>query len=119
MVHERFKGEKYYKTILSDGKVDPVKSQPKGTTRETEQSVPVHSILENAIQQYENSRFPSTIDVHKMFDTIGTKKKGKETISQEQKVYIATKMSEWFAQGRMGHIKEIILFQNGALYDQT
>ncbi len=121
LVHEYFGSKKYYARIVSDKKVDAWKKpQRQSAVPVLEGAAPIDTIdtmVQDAVQQYEQKRFVYSSDVRELFNAILPKKKRKKTMNQKEKEYVARRMGVWFKEGRFEHIQQVAMFQNGILYD--
>lgn len=100
LMQEKFEGLNYYQRFIDDGKIDAIApiERPKDST---------DTVLNKALQKYEQDRFPSSWNVEDLA----------KVISDTDKKHIAQRMGQWFRKGKMRHFSELAKYKNGILYD--
>ena len=64
--------------------------------------------MNKALQEYEESIYPSSCYVDNLA----------KSIHDEDKEYMAQKIGKWFKEGKMRHLLEVVHYKDGVLYDQ-
>jgi len=100
LVYSEFRGSDDYNKFLESGKIDDLsKMEPEESSKQK---------LKKSIEKYERHRSPE-YGVNILA----------ETVSDDDKKYIAERMSFWFRIGKMDHLMAVVDYKDGSLYDHA